>query len=111
MSKQVCSSLTQKSIYFWVTAQILLDAIALPCDTLTINKTNGGQYPGDNMKAIADVSKGVRYGYNGEKVVVYEHPKNVNGRFSYGRTETGEVWNPDFRVATTKPVVKRKHQS
>ena len=58
------------------------------------------------MKAIADASKGVRYGYNGEKVSIYEHPKNVNGRFSYGRTETGEVWNPDFRVATTKPVVK-----
>ena len=46
----MCSSLSEKSIYFSLTASILLDALALPCDTLTINKTNGGQYPGDKME-------------------------------------------------------------
>ena len=44
------SSLSEKSIYFSLTGSILLDALALPCDTLTINKTNGGQYPGDKME-------------------------------------------------------------
>ena len=36
------SSLSEKSISFSLTASILLDALALPCDTLNINKTNGG---------------------------------------------------------------------